>query len=105
MLTDTGVKNAKPKAKQYKLNDGGGLLLVVHPSGGKWWRFRYRFDGKEKMLSLGTYPTVSLAKAREKRDMARKQIADSIDPSAARKAKKINCTIIGKDRGPSSVRS
>ncbi|MFO7646058.1 MAG: Arm DNA-binding domain-containing protein, partial [Desulfosarcina sp.] len=90
MLTDTGVKNAKPKpkAKQCKINDGGGLLLVVHPSGGKWWRLRYRFEGREKMLSLGTYPAVSLAKAREKRDTARKQLADGIDPSAARKAKK-----------------
>ena len=87
-LTDTKIRNAKPKNKQYKLYDNDGLFLLVAPTGGKWWRFKYRFEGKEKLISLGTYPEVSLAKARERRNTARKQVADSIDPSLARKASK-----------------
>ncbi len=85
-LTDTKVRNAKPKSKQIKLFDGNGLFILVSPTGGKWWRFKYRFGGKEKLLSLGTYPEVSLAQARERRDAARKQLANGIDPSQARKA-------------------
>ena len=65
-LTDTKIKNSKPQAKQYKLYDTAGLFMIVAPSGGKWWRFKYRFDGKAKTISMGTYPEVSLAKAREK---------------------------------------
>jgi integrase len=87
-LTDTKVRNSKPKSKQYKLFDGSGLFLIVSPSGGKWWRFKYRFGGKEKTLSMGTYPEVSLAKARERRDVARSQVADDIDPGHVRKASK-----------------
>jgi integrase len=87
-LTDTKARNAKPKDKQFKLFDGDGLFLLVTPAGGKWWRFKYRFEGKEKLLSLGTYPEVSLALARERRDTARKQVAEGIDPSQARKALK-----------------
>ncbi|WP_415519642.1 MAG: tyrosine-type recombinase/integrase [Desulfovibrio aminophilus] len=88
MLTDTAIRNAKPGQKQRKLSDEKGLFLLVAPSGGKWWRFKYRFAGKEKLLSLGTYPEVSLAQARERRDEARKLLARGIDPSAARKAEK-----------------
>ena len=87
-LTDTKIKNAKPQLKKYKLYDGGGLYIVVAPSGGKWWRFKYRLDGKERLLSLGIYPDISLAKARERRDTARTQVAEGIDPSQARKAEK-----------------
>jgi len=87
-LTDAKARNAKPKNKQYKLFDHHGLFLIVSPAGGKWWRFKYRFGGKEKLLSLGTYPEVSLSQARERRDAARKQVADDIDPSQARKALK-----------------
>lgn len=87
-LTDTKARNAKPKDKQYKLFDSDGLFLLVVPSGGKWWRFKYRFDGKERLLSLGTYPEVSLAQARGRREASRKQVADGIDPSQARKALK-----------------
>jgi len=87
-LTDTKARNAKPKNKQYKLFDGDGLFLLVAPAGGKWWRFKYRFGGKEKLISLGTYPEVSLSQARERRDKARKQVADNIDPSKVRKALK-----------------
>ncbi len=83
-LTDTAVKNAKPRSKAYKKADELGLSILVQPTGGKWWRFRYRIDGKEKMMSLGTYPDVSLAIARERRNEARALLAEGIDPSAAR---------------------
>ena len=87
-LTDTAIKKIKPADKPIKLSDERGLFLQVVPAGGKWWRFRYRFDGKQKMLSLGTYPDVSLAKARDRRDEARRLLADGIDPSAHRKSTK-----------------
>ena len=87
-LTDAKIRNAKPARKQLKLYDSEGLLLIVTPSGGKWWRLRYRFDGKEKMMSLGTYPRVTLARARDRRNEARKQIAAGIDPSQVRQALK-----------------
>ena len=87
-LTDTTIRNAKPGAKPAKLFDERGLFLLVTPAGGKWWRLKYRMDGKEKLLSLGVYPDVSLKDARERRDDARKQISDGIDPSYSRKAQK-----------------
>lgn len=87
-LTDTAVRNAKPASKPAKLFDERGLFLIVTPAGGKWWRLRYNFDGKEKLLSLGTYPDVSLKDAREKRDSARKLLAAGIDPGEHRKATK-----------------
>lgn len=87
-LNDTQIKNAKAKAKPYKLTDGNGLNLLVQPNGSKWWRLRYRVDGKEKMLSLGVYPDVSLKKARERRDEARTLVADGTDPSRRRQAEK-----------------
>jgi len=88
MLSNTTVKNAKAAAKPYKLSDERGLFLHVQPTGAKWWRFKYMFAGKEKLLSLGTYPDTSLALAREKRDKARQQVAAGEDPSAIRKAEK-----------------
>lgn len=87
-LTDTAVRNAKPADKVQRLFDGGGLYLEVSPSGGKWWRLKYRVAGKEKRISLGTYPDVSLKDARERRDVARKQLAEGQDPSEAKKAAK-----------------
>ena len=87
-LTDTAIRNAKPVQKAKKLFDGGGMYLEVAPSGGKWWRLKYRFGGKEKRLSLGVYPDVSLKDARERRDEARKLLANGIDPGENRKAKK-----------------
>lgn len=87
-LTDTAIRNAKPAEKARKLFDGGGLYLEVAPSGGKWWRLKYRFAGKEKRLSLGVYPDVSLKDARDRRDEARKLLANEIDPSENRKAKR-----------------
>ena len=68
--------------------DGGGLYLEIRPNGSKWWRLKYRFGGKEKRLSLGVYPDVSLKDARERRDEARKLLANDIDPSESRKAAK-----------------
>jgi integrase len=88
-MTDIKARTAKTKEKSYKITDGDGLFLLVHPTGGKWWRFKYRFGGKEKLLALGTYPEVSLANARERRDAARKQVAAGIDPSEVRKALKV----------------
>ncbi|WP_232071224.1 tyrosine-type recombinase/integrase [Paraburkholderia pallida] len=87
-LTDVKIKQAKPREKIYKISDERGLYLEVNPTGGKWWRFKYRIDGKEKRLSLGVYPDVGLALARERRDEARKLVADGGDPSANRKAQK-----------------
>ena len=87
-LTDTKIRNARPGDKPIKIRDGRGLYLLVHPNGGKWWRFDYRFGGKRKTLSMGTYPDVSLKKARERLQTARGQVADGIDPSEHRKAQK-----------------
>src|ERR1700687_4498414 len=108
-LTDAAVRSAKPKDRPYKLADSRGLYLLVNPNGSKWWRLKYRFGGKEKLLSLGVYPEVSLRAARAKRDGdpslkpdgtpraktdepkfigARELLAMGIDPSANRQAQK-----------------
>ncbi len=84
-LSATGIKSAKAKEKVYQLSDGGGLALQVNTNGSKWWRFRYRFDGKSKTISMGVYPDVTLADARKKRDTARNQVANDINPSQVRK--------------------
>lgn len=88
-LSDVKVRSAKPEAKAYKLTDGEGMVLLVHPNGSKYWRLRYRFGGKEKMLALGKYPEVSLADARARRDEARKLLANGVDPSENKKAGKV----------------
>ena len=87
-LTDTAIRSAKSGEKPIRLFDGGGLYLEVSPAGGKLWRLKYRFDGKEKRLAAGVYPEVPLAKARERRDEARKLLANGIDPSEHRKVTK-----------------
>ncbi len=84
-LTDTALRNVKPGAKPFKLYHERGLFLIVTPAGGKWWRFKYRFDGKHKTLSLGVYPDVSLKKASKACAALRELIADSIDPGVHRK--------------------
>jgi integrase len=84
-LTDTALRNAKPTDKAYKLYDEKGLYLIVNPNGGKWWRLKYYFNDKEKTLSVGIYPEISLASARVKRDEARTLVAEGKDPSEARK--------------------
>jgi integrase len=87
-LTDTTVRNTKPSNKTLKVFDGGGLYLEVSPNGGKWWRLKYRYLGKEKRISLGVYPDVSLKMARDRRGDARTLLADGIDPSQHRKTQK-----------------
>jgi integrase len=87
-LTDTAIRSTKLSNKTAKLFDGGGLYLEVAPSGGKWWRFKYRFGGKEKRLSLGVYPDVGLKLARERREAARKLLVNNVDPGEHRKATK-----------------
>lgn len=85
-LTDTKVKNAKPLDKEYKLTDGFGMFLRVTPKGSKYWQMAYRFDGKQKIFSIGVYPVVSLADARQLRDEARRLLAQGIDPNAKKQA-------------------
>ena len=87
-LTDAAVRSAKPKEKPYKLADERGLFLLVNPSGSKYWRLKFRVDGKEKLLSFGTYPEVRLREARERRDEAKKLMAAGVDPAENRKAQK-----------------
>ncbi len=77
LLSDTTIRSAKPKDKAYLLRDGGGLWLVVEPTGRKWWKLRVVFAKKENSFALGDYPEASLSLAREKRDVARKQIAEA----------------------------
>jgi integrase len=88
MLTNTAIKNAKPKEKPYKLTDGDGLYLLIKPNGGKYWRFKYMYLGKEKLLALGTYSEISLQDARDKRLASRKLLANGADPSSTRKEEK-----------------
>ncbi len=87
-LTDIRIRNAKPTSKAQRIFDGSGLYLEVSPSGGKLWRMKYRIGGKERLLSIGMYPTIGLAEARNKREEARKLIANGIDPAAQKKALK-----------------
>jgi len=88
-LTDAAIRAAKPAEKPRKLFDGEGLYLEIAPSGGKWWRLKYRWAGREKRLSLGTYPEVTLLEARRRRDDAKRMLADGADPSAERRSQKM----------------
>lgn len=88
-LSDTQIRKAKPDTKTYRLTDGGGLYLVVSPTGGKLWRVKFRFNRLEKLMGLGRYPEVSLAMARERHAAARRLLADGIDPMEARKAQRL----------------
>ena len=87
-LTDTAIRSAKPEKKAVKLFDGGGLYLELAPAGGKWWRLKYRFEGKEKRISLGVYPTIGLKEARDRREEAKKLLAQGTDPSEQKKQAK-----------------
>ncbi len=89
-LTDAKIRAAKPTDKAYKLTDGAGMFLLVHPNGSRYWRLRYRILGKEKTLALGVYPEVSLSEARTKRDEARKLISEGIDPCEQKRVKKLS---------------
>jgi len=85
MLSDAKARKALPGEKDYKLADGAGLFLLVRPNGSKLWRYKYRFAGKEKLLSFGAYPEVPLIEARSRREDARKAIRDGLDPSLEKK--------------------
>ena len=87
-LNDMQIRRAKPEDKPYTLGDGQGLSLLIEPNGSKSWRFRYRYAGKPKMISLGVYPTITLADARSRRDEARKLVAEGKNPSEVRKEQK-----------------
>ena len=87
-LTDTKVRSAKPQGKEYTLVDGDGMFLLVHPNGSKYWRFRFRFGGKQHLMAFGVYPETSLADARQKREDARKLVAADIDPREQKRAVK-----------------
>src|SRR3546814_11033840 len=88
-LTDAAIRNAKPREKPYKVSDAKGLYLQINPHGSKLWRLKYRINGAERKLALGAYPEVSLAEAREARDAARTQLAQSIDPRFAQSEERI----------------
>ena len=87
-LSDTRIRSAKPRMRPYKLFDVDGLFLIITPSGGRWWRQRYHWSGKERLLSLGIYPEVGLAAARERSEEVRRQVANGVDPSADRREQK-----------------
>lgn len=87
-LTATAISKAKVQPKPYKLSDGGGLFILVQPNGSKYWRLKYRYAGKEKLLALGVYPDVTLANARTRRDDARKLLANGGDPGAVKQTQK-----------------
>jgi integrase len=88
-LSDLRIRKTKPQQKEYKLFDGGGLYLAVTPTGGKIWRMKYRFEGKERKLSFGSYPEVSLSEARAQREAARQQLARDVDPGAVRRSRRV----------------
>jgi len=88
-LTESAIKKAKPGAKQFKLSDGGGLYLLVHSNGSKYWRFDFRFEGKQKSSSLGVWPEVSLMEARSRRNEAKLKIREGINPIQEKKKKSV----------------
>ena len=92
-LTDITVRNAKPTDKAQKLSDAGGLYLMVHPNGSKYWRLKYRILGKEKVLAVGIYPQISLADARARRDDAKKLLANRQDPSEVKQSLKVEAKL------------
>ena len=92
-LSDIAIRNAKPGEKDIRFFDGGGMFLLIKPNGAKWWRFKYRYGGKNKLLSFGVYPEVSLKEARDNRDKARELLRQGTDPSAARKRDKSGIAI------------
>ena len=87
-LTDAAIRRAKARNKPYKMFDSGGLFLLISPAGGRWWRFKYRFADKEKLLSLGVYPDISLREARDRRDRERRKLVGQVDPGVRRSAAK-----------------
>src|SRR3546814_10683928 len=92
-LTDTAIRNAKPRAKPYKLADGAGLYLEVMPTGARYWRFRYRIAGKDTRLAFGVYPEVTLAEARARRDDARRLLREGGDPAGERRSARLTAKL------------
>ncbi|MBB5373783.1 tyrosine-type recombinase/integrase [Acidocella aromatica] len=92
-LTDTAIRNSKPKDKPYKVADSQGLYLLVNPKGSKLWRIKYRINGVERKLALGAYPEITLAEARTARDVARKHLAHAVDPNVAKRQARIEASI------------
>lgn len=92
-LTDSEIKAAKPKEKPFTLPDGHGLVLLVQPSGAKWWRYRYRFNGTPRILSMGVYPDVALKEARNQHARFKEILSNGIDPSENRKEEKQQAAI------------
>lgn len=88
-LTDTAIRNTKPADKPIKLFDGGGLFLHITPAGQRYWRLKYRFAGKEKLLAIGVYPEVGLKEARDRREEAKRLLSEGVDPSVERKVRKV----------------
>jgi hypothetical protein len=88
-LTDLKIRSLKPDEKPHRYTDGGNLFVEVRPNGSKLWRFAYKFDGKQKLMALGTYPEISLARAREKRAEARALLLEGIDPMQQAKVDKL----------------
>jgi hypothetical protein len=97
MLTVMEIEKVRPQEKPHRLTDGNGLHLLVNPNGSKLWRFRYRFGGKQNLLSLGSFPDVGLATARQKRDDARQLIGQGIDPSQKRKDERQALVVAGQN--------
>src|SRR5262249_21502604 len=97
MLTALAIQNAKPRGEPYMLTDGNGLHLEVTPNGSKLWRLRYRFGGKQNRISFGAYPDVSLAAARDKRDEARRLLANGKDPSQKRKQDRLTAAVAARN--------
>ena len=96
-LTDTEIRKSRPCEKAYRLPDGKGLFLFVTPTGGRLWRYKYRHDGKQKLMALGQYPDVPLALARERHATARRLLATGVDPMEQRKAEKITLRSTAQD--------
>lgn len=96
-LTDIKIRNAKPREKPYKLADEKGLFLLINCNNSKYWRLKYRFSGKEKLLAIGVYPETSLADARSKRDQARRLLADNIDPGTIKQSLKYTAKLISEN--------
>src|SRR5277367_70135 len=97
MLTVTACTNAKPKDKPYKLADSGGLYLLVNPTGSKLWRLKYYFLQKERLFSIGAFPSIPLVEAREERDRIKKLASKGIDPATAKKEKELHATTVSEN--------
>jgi len=96
-LTDTAIRNAKPRDREYKLSDSGGLYLLITPAGGKLWRLKFRIDGREKKLAVGSYPAIGLADARKRRDEARELVAAGKDPAREKQQAKHRAKVAAGD--------